>query len=203
MSTCSASKTTCKDNRDTFRTLYNNKIDHAIHVPADPQNPWKFVWMCPHHLRHVCICFYSLSETYEQKRQEHIAELQKKEEEMRQTFVIKVKEKEAELKDAEKDVSFYNIVYRKTPLAHVLKWLVSLFKVYPITHTFRSWCWFILFLIMNHETYKNKNSVQAEKINFKNCFLKQNFIPIYIAWILTLTLHLIILGNLQKLVPYR
>jgi len=77
--------------------------------------------MCPHHLRHVCICFYSLSETYEQKRQEHIAELQKKEEEMRQTFVIKVKEKEAELKDAEKDVSFYNIVYRKTPLAHVLK----------------------------------------------------------------------------------
>lgn len=46
-----------------------------------------------------------MSETYEQKRQEHIAELQKKEEEMRQTFVIKVKEKEAELKDAEKDVS--------------------------------------------------------------------------------------------------
>lgn len=46
----------------------------------------------------------SLSETYEQKRNEHVAELQKKEEEMRQTFVIKVKEKEAELKDAEKDL---------------------------------------------------------------------------------------------------
>lgn len=46
----------------------------------------------------------SLSETYEQKRQEHIAELQKKEEEMRQTFVIKVKEKEAELKEAEKEL---------------------------------------------------------------------------------------------------
>ncbi|WAQ98253.1 SEP8B-like protein [Mya arenaria] len=46
----------------------------------------------------------SLSETYEQKRQEHITELQKKEEEMRQTFVIKVKEKEAELKEAEKEL---------------------------------------------------------------------------------------------------
>ncbi|XP_045205529.1 septin-11-like isoform X2 [Mercenaria mercenaria] len=46
----------------------------------------------------------SLSETYEQKRQEHVAELQKKEEEMRQTFVIKVKEKEAELKEAEKEL---------------------------------------------------------------------------------------------------
>ncbi|KAL4229813.1 Septin-6 [Mactra antiquata] len=46
----------------------------------------------------------SLSETYEQKRQEHMADLQKKEEEMRQTFVIKVKEKEAELKEAEKDL---------------------------------------------------------------------------------------------------
>ena len=48
--------------------------------------------------------YFSLSETYEQKRQEHVAELQKKEEEMRQTFVIKVKEKEAELKEAEKEV---------------------------------------------------------------------------------------------------
>ncbi|KAK7469906.1 hypothetical protein BaRGS_00036069 [Batillaria attramentaria] len=46
----------------------------------------------------------SLSETYEQKRQEHITSLQKKEEEMRQTFVIRVKEKEAELKDSEKEL---------------------------------------------------------------------------------------------------
>ncbi|XP_041359875.1 septin-6-like [Gigantopelta aegis] len=46
----------------------------------------------------------SLSETYELKRQEHIAELQQKEEEMRQTFVIRVKEKEAELKDAEREL---------------------------------------------------------------------------------------------------
>jgi len=46
----------------------------------------------------------SLQETYEQKRAEHLAELQKKEEEMRQMFVVRVKEKEAELKDAEKDL---------------------------------------------------------------------------------------------------
>lgn len=46
----------------------------------------------------------SLSETYELKRQQHLSELQKKEEEMRQTFVIRVKEKEAELKDAEKEL---------------------------------------------------------------------------------------------------
>ncbi|XP_076468314.1 septin-6-like isoform X1 [Babylonia areolata] len=46
----------------------------------------------------------SLSETYEQKRQEHIINLQKKEEEMRQTFVIRVKEKEGELKEAEKEL---------------------------------------------------------------------------------------------------
>ena len=46
----------------------------------------------------------SLQETYEQKRQEHQAELQKKEEEMRQMFVVRVKEKESELKDSEKEV---------------------------------------------------------------------------------------------------
>jgi septin 6/8/11 len=46
----------------------------------------------------------SLSETYEQKRQEHISTLQKKEDEMRQMFVIRVKEKESELKEAEKEL---------------------------------------------------------------------------------------------------
>ena len=46
----------------------------------------------------------SLQETYEHKRAEHQAELQKKEEEMRQMFVVRVKEKESELKDAEKEV---------------------------------------------------------------------------------------------------
>jgi septin 6/8/11 len=46
----------------------------------------------------------SLQETYEHKRQEHVAELQKKEEEMRQMFVVRVKEKETELKDAEKEL---------------------------------------------------------------------------------------------------
>ena len=70
-----------------------------------------------HHLSKTCIYLalilnvyihFSLSETYEQKRQEHTAELLKKEEEMRQTFVIKVKEKEGELKEAEREVSNEN-----------------------------------------------------------------------------------------------
>ncbi len=51
------------------------------------------------------VLIQSLQETYEQKRSEHLAELQKKEEEMRQMFVVRVKEKETELKDAEKEVS--------------------------------------------------------------------------------------------------
>lgn len=46
----------------------------------------------------------SLQETYEQKRNQHLAELQRKEDEMRQMFVVRVKEKEAELKEAEKEV---------------------------------------------------------------------------------------------------
>lgn len=46
----------------------------------------------------------SFQETYEQKRQEHLQELQRKEDEMRQTFVLRVKEKESELKDAEKEL---------------------------------------------------------------------------------------------------
>ncbi|KAI0226814.1 Septin-11 [Lamellibrachia satsuma] len=46
----------------------------------------------------------SMQEMYELKRHEHVAELQKKEEETRQMFVVRVKEKEAELKDAEKDL---------------------------------------------------------------------------------------------------
>ncbi|XP_054721526.1 septin-2-like [Uloborus diversus] len=46
----------------------------------------------------------SFQETYEQKRQEHLQELQRKEEEMRQMFVVRVKEKESELKDAEKEL---------------------------------------------------------------------------------------------------
>jgi septin 6/8/11 len=47
---------------------------------------------------------YSLQETYKQRRQEHQAEMQKKEEEMRQMFIVRVKEKEAQLKEAEKEV---------------------------------------------------------------------------------------------------
>lgn len=48
--------------------------------------------------------YCSLSETYELKRQQHLADLQRKEDEMRQTFVIRVKEKEAQLKETEKEV---------------------------------------------------------------------------------------------------
>ena len=47
---------------------------------------------------------HSLQETYEAKRQEHIQELQQKEDEMRQVFVVRVKEKEAQLKTMEKEV---------------------------------------------------------------------------------------------------
>ena len=43
----------------------------------------------------------SLQETYEQKRLEHVREMQAKEERMRQMFVQKVKDKEGELKAAE------------------------------------------------------------------------------------------------------
>ena len=53
----------------------------------------------------------SLQETYEKKKQEHVAEMQKKEEDMRQMFVVRVKEKEAELKDAEKEVRAQTYTY--------------------------------------------------------------------------------------------
>ncbi|KAG1659318.1 Septin-2 [Nymphon striatum] len=46
----------------------------------------------------------SFQETYEQKRQDHVNSLQKKEEEVRQMFVARVREKEHELKDAEKNL---------------------------------------------------------------------------------------------------
>ncbi|KAA0201376.1 hypothetical protein HAZT_HAZT008243 [Hyalella azteca] len=46
----------------------------------------------------------SFQETFEQKREEHRAELQKKEDDMRQSFVLRVKEKETELKEVEKEL---------------------------------------------------------------------------------------------------
>lgn len=55
----------------------------------------------------MCVCVFlshSLQQTYEAKRQEFLAELQKREDEMRQIFVQRVKEKEAELKEAEREV---------------------------------------------------------------------------------------------------
>lgn len=47
---------------------------------------------------------FSLQEVYESKRNEHLNELQRKEDEMRQMFVQRVKEKEAELKESEKEL---------------------------------------------------------------------------------------------------
>ena len=49
-------------------------------------------------------CIFSLQETYEQKRAEHLEELQRIENEMRQNFVNKVREKDLELKRNEKEV---------------------------------------------------------------------------------------------------
>uniref|UniRef100_A0A8D8XZS9 Septin n=2 Tax=Cacopsylla melanoneura TaxID=428564 RepID=A0A8D8XZS9_9HEMI len=46
----------------------------------------------------------SFQQSYENKRSSHLAELQKKEDEMRQMFVVRVKEKENELKDSEKEL---------------------------------------------------------------------------------------------------
>ena len=70
---------------------------------------------------------FSLQETYEQKRTEHLKELQKKEEEMRQMFVVRVKEKEAELKDAEKEVCF-----RCSVCIVSVYWLHAVVLVIPI-----------------------------------------------------------------------
>ncbi|KAJ2945080.1 hypothetical protein O0L34_g9134 [Tuta absoluta] len=47
----------------------------------------------------------SFQQTFEQKRSAHLAELQRKEDEMRQMFVHRVKEKESELKEAEKELN--------------------------------------------------------------------------------------------------
>jgi septin 6/8/11 len=46
----------------------------------------------------------TFQETFEARRNTHLAELKKKEEEMRQGFVLRVKEKESELKDAEREL---------------------------------------------------------------------------------------------------
>ena len=68
--------------------------------------------------QHVCLflCLapdkvpsLSLQETYEQKRAEHLEELQRIENEMRQNFVNKVREKDLELKRNEKEVIFVGI----------------------------------------------------------------------------------------------
>jgi len=58
-------------------------------------------------LRCIFICsffFCSIQEAYQNKREQYMANLQKKEETIRQTFVQKVKDKENELKKAEQEV---------------------------------------------------------------------------------------------------
>merc|ERR1719410_651040 len=52
------------------------------------------------HLREMLLRL-NLQEVYEHKREEHLRNMQDKEDEMRQTFVDRVKEKENELKEAE------------------------------------------------------------------------------------------------------
>lgn len=47
----------------------------------------------------------SFQESFQNKRSNHLQELQKQEDEMRQLFIVRVKEKEAEIKEAEADVS--------------------------------------------------------------------------------------------------
>ena len=67
----------------------------------------------------------SIQEAYQNKREQYMVSLQRKEETIRQTFVQKVKDKENELKKAEQEVKWhfdcnyvgldivYNIVYSK------------------------------------------------------------------------------------------
>lgn len=64
----------------------------------------------------------SFQQSYESKRSSHLAELQKKEDEMRQMFVVRVKEKENELKDSEKEVREHYFV---SPLCVVVTALAS------------------------------------------------------------------------------
>lgn len=54
----------------------------------------------------------SFQQTFEAKRSNHLAELQKKEDDMRAMFVLRVKEKEAELKENEKEVSQLRHLFR-------------------------------------------------------------------------------------------
>lgn len=82
---------------------------------------------------------HSLQETYEQKRSQHLAELQRKEDEMRQMFVVRVKEKESELKEAEKEVSCrWNCFLFSSSLVHLLRVKLGLVQVYINWNTSRN-----------------------------------------------------------------
>lgn len=56
---------------------------------------------------------FSIQEAYQNKREQYMASLQKKEETIRQTFVQKVKDKENELKKSEQEVcNFLKMIRR-------------------------------------------------------------------------------------------
>ena len=59
--------------------------------------------MYDNHVQFLLPC--SLQETYEQRRAEHVKELERIENEMRQNFVNKVREKDLELKKSEKEIT--------------------------------------------------------------------------------------------------
>ena len=61
--------------------------------------------------RVCCGVVSRLSELIEKRRQQHLQQMQAREDDMRQMFVNKVKDKEAELKQAETDVSWVAVSY--------------------------------------------------------------------------------------------
>ena len=66
----------------------------------------------------------SIQEAYQNKREQYMVSLQRKEETIRQTFVQKVKDKENELKKAEQEVKRqfdYNIMWDLT--FYIIIWL--------------------------------------------------------------------------------
>ena len=116
-----------------------------VHCSNKTEMSWIILWLrnqllhrC-HHLRwqRVVCCWRSLQETYEKKKQEHVAEMQKKEEDMRQMFVVRVKEKEAELKEAEKEVSASLVLFSAFVclVIHCYSWFCCPLKNEPFLYS--------------------------------------------------------------------
>lgn len=83
----------------------------------------------------------SFQQTFEAKRSTHLAELQKKEDDMRAMFVLRVKEKEAELKESEKEVRsklficYQSEMYDTWPYSFSLRQLHAKFDKLKKDHT--------------------------------------------------------------------